>query len=1047
MIKRCVRLLGAFVVVFGIGSLAAGPAGASAMGRRGAPTPQEGEGRRAVHPETGRLAFLGFDPGHSPEVASARAAGADYAEAGRAYLERYGPEFGLVDQAREMRLVQSGVQGRAHPRALFQQEYRGVPVLGGQLLVNMDKRGGLTSISGEVSPELTLDTAPRLSAAEAEQDALLVVAKYHAVEASALSVSPATLWIFDERLLLPGARPPELVWRTEVKSTEGEPIRELVLVNAMHGGISLHFNQIDTSWGVPAGQGADGRANPAQQETETPPETPTETPVPTLPPSDTPIPSEPPAPSETPIPTEVPSETPTESPSETLVPTETPVESPTSAPTESPVESPTASATPYPEAARPTEAAPLGGGSRDTYDANNGIGLPGSFVCDETDLDCTGGLDPHADAAHVHAADAYDFYDDHHGRDSLNDAGMTIVSTVHYASGYFNAFWSGTQMVYGDAAGFPLADDVVGHELTHGVTQYESNLFYHYQSGAINESFSDLWGEFIDLTNGTGSDGSGVRWLMGEDISGWGAIRDMENPPAFGDPDRMLSSLYYEGAADNGGVHTNSGVNNKAAFLLTDGGTFNGYTVRGLGIDKTAAIYYEAQTNLLTSGADYYDLYNVLYQACVNLIGGGEGITSSDCLEVRDATNAVEMNLQPATNFNPEAGVCPAGTTRHLTLFSDDIESGSGSFVFGALDGPVRWGLDSPYGPFAHSGEHFLYGDDYPQDVFPDHASDTFVAMASDESLPGAAFLRFSHAFGFEDPNWDGGVLEYSINSGGSWVDAGSLFVDGRGYVGTMFNSSGYLGGNPLGGRSGFIGDSHGYVSSRYNLSSLAGKDVRFRWRMGTDWVGFDWGWWLDDVEIYTCLGIPGVPSLLSPANGSLSTDYSPPLDWSDAAGAVDHYQVQVATDSGFNTLVVNDSTPTTSDFTPGTGLAANKTHWWRVRAYTAGGQYSLWSGARTFRTALLAPTLAAPPDGTVTANRRPVFDWSDVPGATSYTIQVSTNSLFTSFIVNASSGGSTFTPTSDLPLNKVLDWRVKANGVNGPSAWSAVRSILIVPP
>jgi hypothetical protein len=156
---------------------------------------------------------------------------------------------------------------------------------------------------------------------------------------------------------------------------------------------------------------------------------------------------------------------------------------------------------------------------------------------------------------------------------------------------------------------------------------------------------------------------------------------------------------------------------------------------------------------------------------------------------------------------------------------------------------------------------------------------------------------------------------------------------------------------------------------------------------------------------------------------------------------------VQVATDSGFNTLVVNDSTPTTSDFTPGTGLAANKTHWWRVRAYTAGGQYSLWSGARTFRTALLAPTLAAPPDGTVTANRRPVFDWSDVPGATSYTIQVSTNSLFTSFIVNASSGGSTFTPTSDLPLNKVLDWRVKANGVNGPSAWSAVRSILIVPP
>src|SRR3990172_13390344 len=151
-------------------------------------------------------------------------------------------------------------------------------------------------------------------------------------------------------------------------------------------------------------------------------------------------------------------------------------------------------------------------------------------------------------------------------------------------------------MVYGDGSlktepqstwiGFPMADDVVGHELTHGVTQYESNLFYYYQSGAINESFSDLWGEFIDLTNLTGSDGPSDRWLMGEDVTNYGAIRDMENPPAFGDPDRMLSANYYKGAGDRGGVHINSGVNNKAVFLMTDGGTFNGYTVGALGIDK-----------------------------------------------------------------------------------------------------------------------------------------------------------------------------------------------------------------------------------------------------------------------------------------------------------------------------------------------------------------------------------------------------------------------------------------------------------------------------
>ena len=75
-------------------------------------------------------------------------------------------------------------------------------------------------------------------------------------------------------------------------------------------------------------------------------------------------------------------------------------------------------------------------------------------------------------------------------------------------------------MVYGDGYGFPLADDVVAHELTHGVTQHESNLFYYYQSGAINESFSDLWGEYYDQTNGKGTDTAGVKWQIGEDISG-----------------------------------------------------------------------------------------------------------------------------------------------------------------------------------------------------------------------------------------------------------------------------------------------------------------------------------------------------------------------------------------------------------------------------------------------------------------------------------------------------------------------------------------------
>ena len=100
-------------------------------------------------------------------------------------------------------------------------------------------------------------------------------------------------------------------------------------------------------------------------------------------------------------------------------------------------------------------------------------------------------------------------------------------------------------MYYG--TGFTSGDDVVGHELAHGVTEFTSNLFYYYQSGAINESLSDVFGELVDLTNGRGTDTPAVRWQLGEDLPAIGVIRDMENPrpPAAPDPDRMTSPDYF----------------------------------------------------------------------------------------------------------------------------------------------------------------------------------------------------------------------------------------------------------------------------------------------------------------------------------------------------------------------------------------------------------------------------------------------------------------------------------------------------------------------
>jgi Zn-dependent metalloprotease len=257
-----------------------------------------------------------------------------------------------------------------------------------------------------------------------------------------------------------------------------------------------------------------------------------------------------------------------------------------------------------------------------------------------------------ANHAYDYFGDVYDFYYNVHGRDSIDGAGMAIIGTVRWCNPYYgcpveNAFWvsadsaqpefgfSANHMYFGD--GFSAADDVVGHELTHGVTAHECNLVYKNESGAINEGLSDLWGEWIDLSNGAGTDTAAVRWLCGEDLPG-GAIRSMKNPPAYSCPDRMGSLYYYKGSNDNGGVHTNSGVLNKLAYLLTDGDTFNGYTIEGIGVEKAAKLFYELQTNLLTQASDYNDIYYSLGQATINL-----GYTTIERANVRKAALAVEI--------------------------------------------------------------------------------------------------------------------------------------------------------------------------------------------------------------------------------------------------------------------------------------------------------------------------------------------------------------------------------------------------------------------
>jgi len=727
---------------------------------------QTGDGiRREVNAGSGRISFIGPESGSVVSASRALGTSVRPQDPAMALAIRFGPEFGIQDPERDLSEMKRAVADDGRISVRYQQNHQGIPVMGGELIVNTNEAGDLYSVSGEASVRLPLQTQPTFAPEQAAEQALQALAKWNGGSPADFVASEPALWIYDESLLMPSTRPAELVWRMEVTSTDaGMPLRELVLVNAQRGNISLHFNQIDTAWHAPA----KGMA------------------VSTV---DTPVNNEAPV---------------------------------------------------------------LGNPLAETYTANNTSSLPGTFLCNQSTNPCTSGgsLDLDANAAHQYAIGTYYLYSNVHLRDSIDNAGMKLISTVHFQSGYANAFWNSSQMVYGDAKGFAQADDVVAHELTHGVTEHESNLFYYYQSGAINESLSDVWGEYYDQTNSLGDDSPGVKWQMGEDVTGLGAIRSMNNPPAFGDPDKMTSPNYYTGSGDNGGVHWNSGINNKAVYLMVDGDSFNSKTVTSLGWAKTIAIYYEAQTKLLTSGADYSDLYYALQQACKNLIGQ-KGITSGDCNEVKDAGDAVEMNGQPVPNFNTNAPLCDV--SKPFVVFADDLETGTGNWTF-TNNNPAntRWQWDSPYGAFAQSGTHFLYADDYPASI-----TDASARLTS-FVVPPLAYMHFAHAYDFDSDSayYDGGVLEYSTNNGVSWADAGPL-MDYNGYNGTI--SPNYD--NPLKGRPGFVGISHGYTSTRLNLAPLAGQTVSFRWRMGLDSVVYFWGWWLDNVKVYTCNIFADVPA------------------------------------------------------------------------------------------------------------------------------------------------------------------------------------------
>lgn len=250
--------------------------------------------------------------------------------------------------------------------------------------------------------------------------------------------------------------------------------------------------------------------------------------------------------------------------------------------------------------------------------------------------------DEYVTDAHWATEKTYDYFYQKYNRNSIDNAGMTLNSYVHYANGYFNAFWDGSRMTYGDGdaahGNKPLTSlDVCGHEITHGITERTSNLVYSYESGAMNEGFSDIFGTAIEAFARPGN----TDWLIGGDFF---TIRNMSNPNAFNHPDTYQGTYWYTGGGDNGGVHYNSGVLNFWFYLLTAGGSGVNdhniaYNVTGIGMDKAAAIAYRLNTFYLVSTSQYYDARVLGIQAAEDLYGIG----SPEAIQTANAWTAVGL--------------------------------------------------------------------------------------------------------------------------------------------------------------------------------------------------------------------------------------------------------------------------------------------------------------------------------------------------------------------------------------------------------------------
>ena len=565
------------------------------------------------------------------------------------------------------------------------------------------------------------------------------------------------------------------------------------------------------------------------------------------------------------------------------------------------------------------------------------------LVCDNADVAfwggedvprCTTGVDrreggaaspiAEVNTAYDNLGVASDVYDELDGVDLTEKIGTPVsgqkrlMATVRWCFAevqcpFPNAFWDGTQMVFG--TGYARVDDVVGHELTHAYVEHTADLFPLNQSGALNESLADTIGEIVDHRNPASAENDD-EWLMGEDLPGAGTSRSMQDPTLNDFPDRMTSPNFVtsDPFQDSDGVHENGGIGNKTAYLISQGGTFNGQTISGIdggdpGLAKTGQLYLEV-IKRLTSGAQYADLGRVLATTCDQLVVGTTpdpipdlDFELSDCDAVRAAAAATELASPPAVPnaANAEAPrTCAPGARLVELKRDDDAEGGFDTFAFtpGKLweRTPDDDTPDDPFDPpkYARSGLSSWFAFD-PDPEIHDVSSSSMASGSFVVPRSQPTYLHFNHAYVFEyyipEPTGgqgrylDGGEVLVQTLKAGRWTTRPVTYVNGPKQ--TMEHTGAKI----------FGGDSHGYGSTRVNLSSLGGQTARVVFRVSGDESDSAIGWWVDDIRLFTCPNqVASVPrTTVAAGTTSARVTWQPPT-YVDPSSPVKFYKVTRST-------------------------------------------------------------------------------------------------------------------------------------------------------